>query len=174
MRKGARLPERTVPVCLRGDLVAEVEDLEWQLAAQDPGPDSLEEGGADGVLSARIADLREQMRDNTYPVRLRAMPRPVWRAFVADHPPRRDDNNEIVPDDRVMEVNVETFYDDLIRDSVIDPDLSSDADWTEFVDGLTDYQFSELGAAAWALNRQEVSVPLSPAGSRTRRDTGGG
>src|SRR4051812_15675270 len=68
--KQAKLPERTVPVCLRGDLVADHEALERQLqAAQDRPVDSFEGNGA-GDLADRIRGLEGEMREHTYTFRL--------------------------------------------------------------------------------------------------------
>jgi hypothetical protein len=171
--KGAKLPERTVDVCLRGDLRTEFEALERELEqAQQRAADSLAGPGTDDLV-ARIEAVQAEMREHTYRFVLRAMPKPAWRGLIADHPPRRDPDGTIVDEDRIMEINVGTFWDDLIRRSIIDPVLDDDA-WTQLQDALTDYQFSELGAAAWGLNRSEVDVPFSHVVSKMRRDSAGG
>jgi hypothetical protein len=171
--KGAKLPERTVDVCLRGDLRTEFEALERELEqAQQRGADSLA-GHGTGELVDRIEAVQAEMREHTYRFVMRAMPKPVWRALIADHPPRRDADGALADEDRIMEVNVDTFWDDLIRRSIIDPELDDGA-WAQLQDALTDYQFSELGAAAWGLNRSEVDVPFSHVVSKMRRDSAGG
>ncbi|WBB73230.1 hypothetical protein O7602_26680 [Micromonospora sp. WMMD1128] len=166
--KAARLPERTVPICLRGDLNAEFEELERQLEEALRIPATSLEGDGSGAIAERMEELRRQMRDETTTFRVRAMPPPRWRAFCAEHPPRKDDEGNIDARDRLLGVNTETFYEALIRVSVIDPVLDDD-DWAALLgDGgvLTDRQFSDLAEAAWSVNRREVDVPFSPAASR--------
>jgi hypothetical protein len=167
--KQAKLPERTVPVCLRGDLVADHEALERQLqAAQDRPVDSFEGNGA-GDLADRIRGLEGEMREHTYTFRLRAVPKRQFRALVADHPPRRDDDGEPLRDDAVLGVNRDTFFTALVRACVQDPQLD-DGEWVELLDEkLTDRQFMDLADAAWFVNRGEVDVPFSHAASRAKR-----
>lgn len=174
MRKASTRAERIIPVCLRGDLLADHELLRQELRdAEAASGDSMERVGV-GELNDRIKAVEAEIRENTYRFRLRAMSNPDWRAFIAAHPPRRGDDGEIVEADKSLELNTETFYDDLVRVSIVDPDPADDATWEEIRDSLTDYQYQEFAEAAWNLNRREVSIPLSPAGSPTRRDSGGG
>lgn len=168
----ARLPERTVPVCFRGDLVAEFQQLEHELEqVRKANPDSLDSGV--GELLERMEAIQAEMRENTYDVRLRAMPGPRYRALVAEHPPRRDDNGKIVEDDADFGLNVVTFWPPFIRGSIIDPELATNADWEDFVEGITDYQYGELGNAAFMLNRSGVDIPFSLAASTMKRSSGG-
>lgn len=168
MLAGAKLPEREVPICLRGDLVAEFEAIERALD-ELPKTDSLDSGAGD--LLERQEAIKAEMRENTYPVRLRAMPGPKWRALVAEHPARRGDDGEIVADDRHLTFNTDTMWEPLIRASIIDPELATTGDWEEFDAGLTEHQYNELGLAALALNRGPVSIPFSHAALRMRRSS---
>jgi hypothetical protein len=169
--KQAKLPERSVPVCMRGDLAADHEALERQLqAAQDRPVDSLEGNGA-GELADRIAALEAEMREHTYTFRLRALPRAEFRKLVAAHPPRRGDDGEPVREDAVLGACGDTLFPALVRASTVDPQLD-DAEWAELLDEkLTDRQFSDLTDAAWFLNRGEVDIPFSRAASQANRST---
>jgi hypothetical protein len=168
MRKAARLPERTVPTCFRGDLVAEFESLERELdEARKANADSLDSGT--GALLERMDAVQAEMRENTYLVRLRGMGFPAWNAFTARHAARRDDDGKVLESDAGLGVNVETFWPALIRASIVDPELATDADWEEFVEGITDYQYGELGNAAFNLNRSGVDIPFSLAASTMKR-----
>lgn len=172
--KGAKLPERTVPICLRGDLVAEWEAAERDLERAQKQPDTSMEGSGVGALAERIEALQAEMSEHTDDFRLRALPRHKFRALVVAHPPRVDDNNEIRREDAVLGVNRETFFPKLIRASVVEPELD-DADWEALIgeDGvLTDRQFGNLEDTAWFLNRGEIDIPFSLAASRARRSTG--
>jgi hypothetical protein len=173
MRKAARLPERIVPICFRGDLVAEFQQLERELEeAQSSKTDSLDSGA--GALLERMEAIQAEMRESTYDVRLRAMPHPDFMALTAKHPPRRNDDGSIVDEDEGLRVNADTFWEPFIRASIIDPELPTAGDWDEFVAGITDHQYNELGVAALNLNRGAVSVPFSLAASSMKRTSDGG
>lgn len=168
----AKLPERTVPICLRGDLAADHEIAERELEqAQKRTADSLAGNGA-SAIAARIEALEAEMREHTYEFRLRALPRHEFRTLMSGHPPR-DSDEQTKKDDAPFGVNRETFFPALIRASAVDPELS-DAEWSDLLDErLTDYQFQELAITAWMLNAREVDVPFSRAASRLRQATGG-
>lgn len=166
----AKLPTRTVQICLGGDLVAEHEQAERELEqAQRKPVDSLAGSGVSAIVE-RIESLEEQMREQSETFVLRALPRPKWRELLKEHPPRRGDDGEVVEDDRSLGINVETFYEALVRRSVASPELDDD-DWTALFEALTDRQFGDLAMAAWLLNRDEVDVPFSLAASRAKRAT---
>lgn len=187
--RSAKLPEKTVPVCLHADLVAEVEQAERELTdAQRQIGDSLAGGSGARDVAERIEALRAQMLDSTVEFTLRAMPRPTWRAFLAEHPPRKD-GDQVDERDKYVGVNTETFFDALVRRSTVSPELD-DEDWRILFgdspeerkrreaagepveDGkLTDRQFDQLSDVAWALNRREVDVPFSLAASRILRNS---
>ncbi len=170
----SKLPERSVPICLRGDLVAQHEELARQLkAAQDGARDSLDAGADVGALAERVEDLEAEMRAATYGFRLRALPRPKFRELINQHPPRRnDDDGKVDERDVYVGVNTDTFYDALIRRCVVDPDLP-EGQWRELLEErLTDQQYDALARAAWGINRSEVDIPFSRAASLLSRRTG--
>lgn len=171
---GARLPERTVEICLRADLVAEHETLDRQLVeAQRKKADSLAGSGA-GPLVERITALEAEMRESTYPFRLRALHRHAFRDLMNAHEPRRDDKGEILQTDRLANCNTETMFPELIRRCVVDPQ-PTDAEWDELLDTkLTDAQYNELAMAAWNINQGAVDVPFSLGVSLLRRSTSDG
>lgn len=173
MRKAARLPESTVPICFRGDLIADFEVLERELEQAQAGAssDSLDSGM--GELRDRMEAIQAEMRENTYPVRLRGMSYADYNALIAKHPARYDDEGRIAPDDATLRINSDTFFEPLIRASIVDPELPTVADWEEFLSGLTDYQFNQLGVTALALNRGGIDVPFSLAASSMKRTSGG-
>jgi hypothetical protein len=169
----AKLPERTLPVCMRGDLVAEFEDLNRQLEeAEETRDNSLDAGSEVAEILDRIKALQDQMKTETYVFRLRALPRRAYRALMADHPPRRITNSEgedkIHEQDQFPGVNAETFFEPLLRASIIDPELDEPT-WLMLLDRLTDRQFEDLALTAFLLNRNEVDVPFSSAASRLSR-----
>lgn len=162
----AKLPETTVPLCLRGDLQAEWETLDRQLAASRERGDRRLTGSADEqALARQIRDLEDEMQASTVTVRLRAVERTPWRKLMEAHPPRKD-----VDADKLLGVNQATFYDALIAACLVDEPLRER--FAAFADKLTDAQYDRLVTAAWNLNRRDVSVPFSRNASRTTRDDG--
>lgn len=157
----AQLPEKIVDLCLRPDLVAQLEDVDRQFAALDePGQDARLTSGADRRrLGEQAQALREQMRGSTVVFRLRALPRRQWDALMKAHPPRPD-----VDVDTRLGYNADTFYDELIRVSTVEPSLTSEQ-WTTLLDTLTTAQWQALAATAQGLNLRKVDVPFSRAAS---------
>ena len=176
---GARLPERVVQVCLRGDLAAEVEQLDAELERIQKLPSTSLAGNGSGPLVEKIEALQEQMREHTYPVRLRALPRtkrhgddrPSWVELKEAHPPRFDEDGGMVVFDRMAGgLNRDTFIEPLVRASIYDPQMD-DADWGAFSGSITDRQFEELAGAAWDLSQGKVDVPFSRAASQARKNS---
>jgi hypothetical protein len=175
----ARLPEKTVDICLRGDLVADFEDLERQLEeAAASRSDALDAGADVAEIAQRLEALTAEMREHTYAFRLRAMPKPKFRQLIADHPPRKVVNaageEEFHERDRMVGLNYDTFFDALVRGAVVDPELTN-AEFDLLLDEkLTDQQFGALSDAAWNLNVKGVDIPFSPAASQINRSTAPG
>lgn len=169
----ARLPERTVPICLRGDLVAELEEIERQLEDVNRRPADSLAGTGSGELIDRIEALQDEMRASTVTFRLRALPKPQWRALLAEHPPRRDAQDNPLQDDAAAGVNLDTFFDAIIRACLVDPPVDDEM-WALMAGEngrLTDRQLGRLSDAAWEVNRGDVNVPFSRAASLRNRNT---
>jgi hypothetical protein len=180
--KGAARAERTLPVCLNGNLTGDWEAAERDLerARAELLGSSSKEGADIGALIDRVRALEAEMLEHTDTWRLRALPRHKFRALVAEYPPRRvaADDSEILDEDRTIGLNRKDFFPALIRASVVEPELDDDDwDWLLGVEGdddsgvLTDRQFSDLSDVAWFLNRGEVEVPFSHAASLASRDS---
>jgi hypothetical protein len=167
----AKMPEATVPTCLRGDLAARHDELEAELELlEKKAVDSLAgNGGAE--LAEQIEALEAEMRESTYPIRLRALSRPDFRAFIAEFPPHLDaDGKPKDPLDGVYGINTETAFPELVRRSIVDPVLDDD-EFVGLVGKLTDAQYEALVIAAWRLNKGDIDVPFSRAASRLNRLT---
>lgn len=166
---GARRPERTVLVCLRADLQDAYGDLERQLMQiEREGAPSLAGNPRARALAEEQEAVREQMLEHTLKIRLRGLPRREYNALVAQYPPR--DGN---PGDKAMGFNVDDAVEALIRTCTVDPLLDED-DWTNLLDGMTDATYELLTEAAWAVNKRDVSVPFSRAGSQILRTSEAG
>jgi len=156
----ARRPERTLPLCLRGDLVAQWEALERDLEAT-PEATSLAGDGRQAIAQ-QMQDLQEEMAASTVVFTVRALPRRRWTALVAEHPPRRDDDDVVVLSDRIG-VNADTFAEVIIKECVVDPVLEPAQLATLMDEVLSSSQYDSLFDAAWGVNRRDVDVPFSRA-----------
>lgn len=167
----AKPAERTLPLCLRGDLVAQFEDLERQLTeAQRNQDDSLNAGTAARGIADQMEALREQMQAGTVVFRLRSMGRKRFQALCAEHPPRKDDDGNPLREDR-LGVNTQTVWDPVLRASLVEPVLAPDR-LTHILDEvLSDGQYDRLASLAWDVNRSDVDVPFSLAASRLIRNS---
>lgn len=157
----AALPERTISICLRGDLDAEHQRLTTEvLKLKATGASSL--AGADlGDLPDRIEALRLEIEAESIVVRLRALTRRRWSELIAQHPARPGNER-----DAKVGLNAFGFYSTAIRESAIDCELDA-ADWATLLgdadtDGLlTDGQWDQLIRSINELNQSPASVPFS-------------
>jgi hypothetical protein len=127
-------------------------------------------------LAARLAELEEQMAENSIEVTVRALRRHrtpstpaeelTWRELCDKHPPRKGKDAKPVPEDATG-VNMETFPEPLIRASLIGPDLSPEEWDTLLYEYMTDRQFDALFGLCWSLNKSLVDIPFSFAASKT-------
>lgn len=177
----AALPTRTIDVCLNGDLVAEFEMVEKELEAAESRPADSLAGSGTSELVERLDALEAQMRESVETFTLRALPhrhrpgddRPTWNELEQRHPPRRNDMNEIIEDDKGPGFNTETFYDELIRHCTVTPEMDQ-GDWTTLLGALSEGQFAQLSLAASVVNRGGVDIPFSRAAMRAKRHTSDG
>jgi hypothetical protein len=167
----AKLPEHVEPTCLRGDLKAEHEALNAELERLEADAVDSLAGNGGAELAEQIRALEAQMRESTYPIRLRALPKPAFRSFLADFPPRLDAEGKVRDIDAGWGFNPDDGFERLVRLSIVDPELD-DAEFADLVSKLTDNQFDTLALAALRLNRGDIDVPFSRAASRLNRLTG--
>lgn len=165
------LPETDVPLCMKGSLQAAYEKAQRDLEEAETRPARgrrLAEGDPTRVLRERLDDLAEQMQPYILAVRLRALERPAFRKLRAAHPPRQDDG-KVMDVDLAVGVNIETFFDALLRASVLgavdgeDVEPISDSDVDMLLEKrISDGQWKTLADSAWSINRRDVDVPFLP------------
>jgi hypothetical protein len=164
----ATVRERTVRLCLRGDLVDQVEQAAARLAAaQAQAPMGASLAGDGTAQAAReLEALSAAMEPYTVAFVLRGLPRPAYKALVAAHPPRQDPDGKILDADREENLNTDTFWRALIRACLAAPEMTPEQ-FGELVDvALTDGQISELYSGALIVCRGSVDLPLLSAVSR--------
>lgn len=161
--RSAKLPEKTVPLCLRADLVAEYERTERELgtALAEVGDSLAGKGEHARALEGRLAKLREEMTGSTLTLTLRALPSARYQALVDEHPPRVVDD-KMDRRDQKFGFNVDAFFPALAKACTVDPQLDAE-DWGALLgdDGkLTDAQVDNLSTIAWQLNRKDIDLPF--------------
>lgn len=170
--KSAKLPERSVMICLDQGLVADKEALERKLEQMD-GPATLEGDPRAGVR-AQIEALDAEMAEISIEFRFRAMPRRAYTAMLNTFPPRE----RVLVDDR-LGANYDDFTEAMIRRCVVAPPMTDEL-WAELLGDGTDErpgvlssgQYDALAEAVWSANRRDADVPFSPAVSQLPRTSG--
>lgn len=182
--KAARLPEKIVPLVMRGDLAVEHGRLVAEIEqAKERGVSSLA-GKGTAVLEEQLRALEAEASDSVVRFKLRALPRsaragdnrPTWRELNDAHPPRTEDGMMNLRDRIAGGINHETFPEPMLRACIIAVDEDdvpmNDADWAELMGALTEGHFDALVKASWDLNRDVVDVPFWSGGSKGTPTTG--
>jgi hypothetical protein len=146
----ARLPEKTHPLCLRGDLVADYENLKRR-KAEVAKTDSL--AGESAEIEEQLDRLREEMKTATVVVRMRAMPKRRWDELINAHKPRED--NEL---DQAIGYDPDAFFNAAIPESIVEPKLTP-AQWAKLSESLTEAQYNDLVSVVNDLNVRKVDIP---------------
>lgn len=142
-----------------------------------PDNDSLA-GGNRAQMVARVDELRAQMDEYAFPMRLRALNEDEYQSLAEQHPPRMV-GDKVDPRDAESETNTTTFPAALLRAGTVEPELD-DEDWARMfgTDGhpglLSGAQVDELGLEVYRLTRVPVNVPFSSAGSAGPRNSSSG
>lgn len=158
----AKPVERSVTICVAGDLNAQIEDLERELQAAAKRPHtSLASSGDERALAEQIEALRERMSEHEVTFTFRALSSRAWSDLMARHPGRRELDEAF---------NVDTIAADVIASCAVDPEMTiEDAD--SLADVLNNAQFGALFECAWRCNTKALDVPFSVIASRVLRDS---
>lgn len=180
----ASLPETAVALCLNGRLRRQYEDVKARIDDRRAAADVRR---VDGIEDTRMSDrpyevdpdpeqpeldrLEAEMRKYTVEFVLRALPSQEWSRLCEKHPPRRlkEDKTKVDPRD-YGGVNQAMFYPELVRKSIVSPELS-DEQWDKLDGALTNAQFDRLANAAATVNRRDEDVPFSLRGSESPRNS---
>jgi len=156
-------PEETVKICLRGDLNAEIVDLDTrlgdirnELAAHGDG--RLNGSAEARRIAERIEELRAEAEEASVLVRLRALPRKEWNDLIAKHPAK---NKE-------QDFDANGLFNEAVPACIVEPELDAET-MDKFLDALTGGQFDQLAGTAYKLNAGEGAVPFSVLASRARQ-----
>ena len=155
IRALAKLPEKSVEVCFRGDLQAEYEGLERELRRAKAASLGTLAGTSEDAkaIEELMAGLREQMRESSRTFTLRALPKKRWSDLHAQHKPRDEDRANR------LDYNGDTFPVAAVAACLIDPVLTV-KEVEELVDEvLTQGQWDDLFLAVFLVNKANVEIP---------------
>jgi len=162
--KLASLPLRVLPLCLAGEILEEIGELERRLEAT-PAPTNLSDGTRREIAEA-IRDAQERMlRESTVEFHLRAMPVREWTAFLVRRPDRGEKED---PD--AYQARVFPWYAELVARTCTDPSMSVEQ-VGQLCDVLHGAAWNELAGACFGLNAEKVDIPNSEAASALTRNS---
>lgn len=155
---GARLPERTVRICKRGDLLGQLDDVEGRLEelVDDDGELAVEETALGeesevATLTREALALRTEIAKNTFPFRVRAMGSSKWNKFV-----------EKWQDTRTQGFKP-GFNDALVIACSVSPAIPDQSALERFRDAFSFHQTNSVFQAAFIANTQSgLDIPKLP------------
>ena len=163
--KAATPRQRTVKVCVRGDLASEVERLTDELAnvSQEWEPQSIADEHPGRKIAAELKAAQETAKAAEVPFVLQFIGDRAYNDLLAAHP--SDNPNELF-DDR-------TFPTALIVASCTDPQMTA-AQAAELFEKVNQGEKKRLFDAAWEVHNGAGASPFSLAASALLAGLGGG
>jgi hypothetical protein len=152
----AKPREKSVFMCLAGDLIALVDRLEKQLTGLSDGfrPQSLASGNPAEKIAKQISTAREQMQKAETEFRFRALGDREWSDLVASHPSKNKGEGW----------DPQTFPKALVSACCVDPVMTPEQA-EELFQVLNEGQRTELMQAAYDVNAEATSIPFSVSAS---------
>lgn len=154
--KQAKPRERTVKVCIRGDLAGEVERLSEEISkvSSDWEPEDLTDEHPARALSAQLKEARDQARAAEESFTLRYIGDKAYSDLLAAHPSK--DDGQLF--------DAHTFPRALIVASCVDP-VMSEEEAAELFEVLNQGEIDKLANAAWDVHTSVDLAPFSLAAS---------
>ncbi|WP_020141131.1 hypothetical protein [Streptomyces sp. 351MFTsu5.1] len=152
----AKPRERTVTVCLRGDLAGEVERLTDEISkvSEEWEPADLTDEHPGRALSEQLHEARKQAKAAEEPFTFRYIGDKAYSDLLAAHP--SENENELF--DSV------TFGRALVSASCIAPVMTED-EVTELFEVINEGEIKKLFDAAWDVHNAADVIPFSLAAS---------
>jgi hypothetical protein len=162
--KQAKRRERTVMVCIRGDLAGEAERLAAEIArtSEDWEPSDLTEEHPGRALAEQLKTVRNQIREAEVPFLLRYIGDRAYSDLLAKHPSDKDEEL----------FDSETFPRALIAASCADP-VMTEEQVAELFEVINEGEIKKLFDAAWEVHHASDVVPFSLAASALLAGLGG-
>lgn len=175
-------PELGVPLCLRGDLVASIEDAKSQIHAaiardkvdaDNRGAGELSE--AERIL-ARARELEEEARRQSHVFTFRGIGDRAWSDLIAKHPPTKKQRDELDVDHNPETFPTAAVAATLVKvtspDGTVDERQLTDANVRGLRNRLTLGQWGQLWSGCLRVNTGVVSLGKSGDGTGTLRASG--
>ncbi|MEV8046380.1 hypothetical protein AB0P02_21405 [Streptomyces griseoluteus] len=162
--KEATPRERTVRVCMRGDLAGEAERLSEELSrvAEDWEPSDLTEAHPGRELAAKLKAVRAEARESEVPFTLRYIGDKAYSDLLAKHP--GEEEGQLF--------HPTTFPRALVVASCVDPVMDSEQA-AKLFEVLNQGEIQKLVTAAWDVHTSSDLVPFSLAASALLAGLGG-
>lgn len=184
-RKKLTRETKTV-VLFQGDDLVRIDELSEKLssaiAQQGALPATLDE--TDPALDAarEYDDFVTEATERADKIIVEVLNRRQWRSLKAEHPPRMEtvkapadgdepetERTSVVPEDEMLGFNAETMPDALVPPSIAPGQFDTPADRDDYLDSLSDRNFSKIYSAAVMLNAGVGSDPKADASSLVRQ-----
>jgi hypothetical protein len=168
--KARQLPQGSVSLCMRPDVLAEIAELERQIETLQNSDDADDprmavrttETAAD--LADRIRALEAEAAEYNMDLRLTGVSRLRWNKAKDAATSKDDEGTEKLDLNGLME--------GLFAESLVSPEMT-EGQRTDFLNGLTEGQWEKVIQTMWDLNRGGASVPKSMRASLALRTKSG-
>jgi hypothetical protein len=162
----AKLPEDSLTICVRGDLVARYRELEAQLTHAPRQRVSLgDDAPAAVTIAEQMSELQEEMRRHEHTFTVRALGSEEWPDLRAKMPKKRDGDSE---SEHVRRLNA--YRAKLLEACCVDPVVTVEKALVLF--GRLAYgDVVALGDLAFNVNEGRTRVPFSSAASELLAQT---
>jgi hypothetical protein len=152
----ARPREKTVMVCIRGDLAGEAERLQDELSrvSEDWEPADLSEAHPGRAIAEQLKAVHAQVREAEEPFKLRYIGDRAYSDLMAAHP-SKDDNEAF---------DSEAFPRALVAASCVEP-VMSEEQVTQLFEVINEGEIKKLFDAAWDVHNSSDVIPFSLAAS---------
>lgn len=148
-----------VRVPLRGDLMAEIDQLEDRMRAEAAEDARTNREPIHQVTAQLVLDKRQEMADSEVEFVFRAVPRSVFRRLLREHPPTGEQRAEAEAAGLRLSFNLETFPPALMAESCVEPEGASlksfQSIWDEWSEGAT----ALLWRDCFAVNQGSAETP---------------
>lgn len=152
----AKPREKTVMVCIRGDLAGEAERLQDELSrvSEDWEPADLSEAHPGRAIAEQLKAVHAQVREAEEPFKLRYIGDRAYSDLMAAHP-SKDDNEAF---------DSEAFPRALVAASCVEP-VMSEEQVTQLFEVINEGEIKKLFDAAWDVHNSSDVIPFSLAAS---------
>lgn len=153
---GRKPASKSVPICMRLDVMADIEELEREITRLGQDNDDPRLAGANELSAAELADkireLEAEAQKYTINLRLQAIDRLVWNQKVDEH------TEELESGEKKLDLSALVV--DIFPDSLVSPEMSI-KQTNDFLTKLSEGQWEQVMQATWDLNRRVTTVGKS-------------